>query len=77
MNSLRSPSEGPASSAGKPRVLHASKLYHPWLGGIEAVMRWHAEGLRDQFDTQVLACQPRGRGRSEVVNGVPVRRAAS
>jgi rhamnosyl/mannosyltransferase len=61
----------------RPRVLYASKLYYPWQGGIEAVIRWHAEGLRDRFDTSVLACMPRGRARTDSVNGVLVRRAAS
>ena len=61
----------------RPRVLHASKLYHPWQGGIEAVIQWHCEGLRDRYDTSVLACMPKGQARSDVVNGVPVRRAMS
>jgi rhamnosyl/mannosyltransferase len=70
----------PANSAlpqGRPRILHASKLYHPWLGGIEAVIKWHAEGMADRFDTSVLACMPRGRARTDIVNGVTVRRAMS
>ena len=62
---------------GRPRVLYVNKLYWPWTGGIETVVRHHAEGLREQFDTRVLACQPRGRGASQTVNGVPVTRAAS
>lgn len=58
-------------------MLHASKLYHPWQGGIEAVIKWHSEGLSDRYDSSVLACVPKGRGRNDVVSGVPVRRAMS
>lgn len=65
------------SETARPRVLHASKLYHPWQGGIEAVIKWHAEGLSDRYQTSVLACVPRGRARSDVINGVSVRRAMS
>jgi rhamnosyl/mannosyltransferase len=61
----------------KPRVLYASKLYHPWTGGIESIVRWHAEGLAPSFNTSVLACSPRGRSRTDFLNGVRVRRAAS
>lgn len=74
------PFSPPAEAAGlpeRPRVLHASKLYHPWQGGIEAVIRWHAEGLKDRYDSSVLACVPRGRARTDVVSGVSVRRAMS
>ena len=62
---------------GRPRVLHASKLYHPWQGGIEAVIKWHAEGMADRFETSVLACMPRGRARTDQVNDVTVRRSMS
>jgi len=59
------------------RVLYATKLYHPWPGGVEKVVQWHAEGLRPEFETSVLACRPRGLGRRDEVNGVGVRRVPS
>ena len=70
-------STGARPARARPVVLYASKLYYPWVGGIEAVIKWHAEGLLDRFETQVLACRPRGRPQTEMVNGVRVRRARS
>lgn len=59
------------------KILQVNKLYHPWIGGIEKVVQDIAEGLKDKADVSVLVCQPKGRGRQEVVNGVRVVRAGS
>ncbi len=62
-------------SEKKLRVLQINKLYAPDIGGIERVAQQIAEGLKDQTQMQVLACQQKGARREEEVNGVRVIRA--
>jgi len=59
------------------RVLQVSKLYTPWVGGIEKVVQCIAEGLKDEVHSEVLVCQARGWGRREMVNDVPINRTTS
>lgn len=59
------------------KILQINKFYPPVTGGIEKVVRQIAEGLAGQTDMSVLACQPKGRGCVERINGVQVYRAAS
>lgn len=61
----------------KIKVLQVNKLYYPSVGGIERTVQHIAEGLKEDVDMEVLVCQPKGRGRSDVVNGVSVRRCGS
>lgn len=61
----------------KIKVLQVNKLYSPMIGGVEKVVKDIAEGLQDRVDVEVLACQARGRGRREVINGIEVTRTCS
>ena len=61
----------------KLRILQINKLYSPWIGGIESVIKYVAEKLMGVSDMQVLVCQPKGKGKKESVNGVNVTRAGS
>ena len=61
----------------KIKVLQVNKLYYPAIGGIEKVVQHISESLKDDFSIQVLVCQPKGRKRQEMVNGVPVYRCGS
>ncbi len=61
----------------KIKVLQINKLYAPWIGGIESVVKIIAEELKDSTDMQVLVCQPKGFGVIEKVEGVKVIRAGS
>jgi rhamnosyl/mannosyltransferase len=61
----------------KPKVLHINKLYSPWIGGVEKIVQDIAEGLKNKVDVEVLACQPKGRGRKEIINGVRVTKTSS
>ena len=61
----------------KIRVLQVNKLYYPAVGGIERIVQYLAEGLKDETDMKVLVCQPKGRGTRDVVHGVPVVRCGS
>lgn len=64
-------------SGKKLKVLQVNKLYSPVTGGIERIVQYIAEGLKDDVDMQVLVCQTKGRGRDDVINGVKVHRAGS
>lgn len=61
----------------KLKILEINKLYFPETGGIERVIQQIAEGLADKTDMKVLACQRKGKGKTEVVNGVKVRKSGS
>ncbi|MBI4063999.1 MAG: glycosyltransferase [Elusimicrobia bacterium] len=51
----------------RPRVLLVTKLYHPWIGGVERHVQDLAENLKEKgYDVKVLCCEePRQKG-SEV-----------
>lgn len=59
------------------RILQVNKLYYPWIGGVETIVQQIAEGLKDRAQMEVLACQFKGRGRVEEINGVKIHKAAS
>lgn len=61
----------------KIRVLQVNKLYDPFTGGIEQVVKQLAEGLSGVVNMHVLVCQKRGRTRYERKNQVTICRAAS
>jgi rhamnosyl/mannosyltransferase len=59
------------------KVLQISKLYFPYIGGVEKVVQDIAESLTSKVDMTVLVCQPKGKGQTEIINGVRVIRAGS
>jgi len=59
------------------RVLLISKLYYPWIGGVEKTVQDIAEGLKDKIDVRVLTCKSKGRGGNQLINGVKVTKASS
>jgi rhamnosyl/mannosyltransferase len=61
------------------KILQVSKLYSPWTGGVEKVAQQIAEALngKDDFEIEVLCCQPKGKAKVEELNGIKVYRAAS
>lgn len=59
------------------KVLQVNKLYYPHIGGVEKVVQELAEGLAEEAEVRVLACQPKGIGKREVINGIPVYKAGS
>lgn len=61
----------------KLRVLQVSKLYYPYIGGIERVVTQVAEGLAEQTEMSVLVCSEDCRYREETQNGVHVVRVPS
>ena len=59
------------------KILQISKLYYPWIGGMERIVQNVAEGLRNRVDMKVLVCQSRGKRAVEWINGVEIIRAGS
>ena len=56
--------------------MQVAKYYPPYPGGIERVVEDLSLGLRDAYDTRVLACTDRpGPARHERLDGIPVTRA--
>ncbi|MCX4268993.1 MAG: glycosyltransferase [Lachnospiraceae bacterium] len=61
----------------KIRILQINKLYYPYTGGVEYVVRQIAEGLCQSTDMKVLVCSEKSKTIQERVNGVLVTRAGS
>lgn len=61
----------------KLKIIHVNKFYYPWIGGVEKVVQDLAEGLKDDADVKVLACQSKGKTFWESINGVDVLKAGS
>lgn len=60
------------------KILQTVKLYSPWIGGVEKVAQDTAEGFANRgHEVTVLCCQPKGKGKSEVINGVKAIRSSS
>lgn len=56
------------------KILQVSKLYWPWVGGVEKIVQQITEGLNGE----VLCCQPKGKRKiEEASEGAKVYRAAS
>lgn len=61
----------------KIKVLQVNKMYYPEIGGVEKVVQQISEGLQDEIDVSVLACQRKGKKHQEIVNGVAVSKTSS
>jgi len=61
------------------KILQINKFYYPWIGGVESVVKQIAEGLnkKNNYQVDVLVCQPKGKKSIENIDGVNVFRASS
>ncbi len=59
------------------KILQISKLYYPWIGGVEKIVQQISENLKDDFNISVLCCRPKGRTKREKINGVRVIKTSS
>ena len=66
-----------AEQQRKLRILQVNKFYHPYIGGIESVVRMLSREMLDRAEVQVLVCQKKGKTKREIVEGVPVTRAGT
>ncbi|TET83991.1 MAG: glycosyltransferase [Candidatus Nealsonbacteria bacterium] len=61
------------------KILEVNKLYYPWIGGVEKIVQQIAEELngKNDFEIEVLCCQPKGKGKEEIIHNVKVFKALS
>lgn len=64
-------------TGNKINVLQINKLYYPYIGGVESIVKDIAEGLKDKVNMDVLVCKPSGRKQVDNINGIKVVRAGS
>ncbi len=57
------------------KILQINKFYYPWIGGVEKVVQQIAEGLKNDFNIDVLVCNDKNERKEEIVNGIKVFRA--
>lgn len=57
-------------------ILHISKYYHPYIGGVEVTAQYLAEGMND-FNNIVLCFNSKKENKEEIINGIKVYRAGS
>lgn len=59
------------------KILQVNKLYYPWIGGVETVVKQIAEGLnkKDGFVIDILVCNDKNETVIEEINGVKVFKA--
>ena len=59
------------------KILQINKLYYPWIGGIETVVKNIAEGLQGKEYIEVIACESKGMGNINTINNIKVTKASS
>lgn len=59
------------------KILHINKLYYPWIGGIETVVKNIAEGLKKKYKIDIITCQSKGKGKINIINNIKVIRASA
>ncbi len=61
------------------KILQVNKLYYPWIGGVETVVREISEWLngKDEFAIDVLVCNDKPRRVVEEINKIKIFRASS
>lgn len=57
-------------------ILHISKYYYPYIGGVEVVAQYLAEGMNG-YNNTVLCFNANKENKSEFVNGIKVYRSGS
>lgn len=59
------------------RILHVSKYYYPYLGGVENICKYLVEGMPEGYETAVLCFNDHCKDTVDVVNGHKVYRVAT
>jgi len=60
------------------KILIVNKLYHPWVGGVETIVKQLADGFAShQNQIEVLVCTAKGKGGVELEGGIKIVRASS
>lgn len=58
-------------------ILHISKLYHPWTGGVERNLQELIESIKDKIKVKVLCCEVAGKTKLQRINDVEVLKSCS
>ena len=58
------------------RILHISKYYFPYIGGVENICKYLVEGM-PQYQTAVLCFNEKNKNTIDVVNGIKIYRVAT
>ncbi|BCX15616.1 MAG: mannosyltransferase [Candidatus Parcubacteria bacterium] len=61
------------------KILQVNKLYYPWIGGVETIVKQIAEGLnkKNSLEIDVLVCNDKNETVIEEINGVKIMRVQS
>ncbi len=58
-------------------ILHISKLYYPWTGGVERNLQELVESIKKKTSVKILCCQVKGKTKLERINDVEVLKSCS
>ena len=61
----------------KMRILHVSKYYYPYLGGVENICKYLVEGITDEYETSVVCFNEGRQDCVENINGHKVYRVGT
>lgn len=59
------------------KILHISKLYYPWTGGVERNLQEFVESVKEKTGVKVLCCEVIGKTKHLRINGVEVLKSCS
>ncbi len=58
-------------------ILHISKLYYPWTGGVERNLQELVESLKERTNVKIFCCQVKGKTKLEKINDVEILKSCS
>ena len=58
------------------RILHISKYYYPYIGGVESICKYLVDGM-PQHSRAVVCFNEKGKDVVDIVNGVKIYRVAT
>jgi len=59
------------------KILHISKLYYPWTGGVERNLQELVESINEKTGVKVLCCEVMGKTKHEKINNVEILKSCS
>ncbi len=59
------------------KILHISKLYYPWTGGVERNLQELVESIKEKTGVKVLCCEVMGRTKYQRINDVEILKSCS
>lgn len=59
------------------KILHISKLYYPWTGGVERNLQELVESIKEKTGVKVLCCEVMGKTKHQRINDVEILKSCS